>query len=419
MAKSAFPAASPSADAFLGRQPIYDRGLNIFGYELLFRGDERNAAKFRSGEEASLQVILNALVELGLEKVSLGKPLFVNFTRELIVQHNVIAPRPDWCVLEVLEDVSFDEEVAAGLRAWRSQGYRIALDDFSYTAKSRPLVNFADFVKLDVRASSLAALPARMQPLKRFPVKLLAEKIGTHEEFRRCKTMGFDYFQGYFLSRPEILKARRLPVNRASILALLAKCLDAEVDCRELAALVGQDATLSYRLLQALNSALSGRRTEVSSILEAVLLAGVDWITRLVTTLLLSGLSDKPSSCIVIALERARVCELIGEVLDPSNKARYYTAGLLSALDILLDKPLDEALESLPLAGDLRSALLTPKGPVGLVLAGVLAYEQGEWDAIADSGLDLRALRDAFWCAAPYVHELQRMLSGAAAGPPS
>ena len=402
---------SALTDVFVGRQPIYDRHLNIFGYELLFRADERNAAVFRSGQEATVQVILNTFLDIGLDKVALGKPVFVNFTRDLIVQQNMVDLPPDWSVLEILENIPFDEEVAAGLRGWKARGHRIALDDFVYTDAFRPLVELADFVKLDVQAAGLAGLPPQVKLLRSFPVKLLAEKIGTHDEFRQCKAMGFDYFQGYFLSRPEILKAKRIPVNRLPILSLLGKCQDPDVDCKELAALIGQDVSLSCKLLQALNSALYSRRAPVHSILEAVLFAGVESISRLATMLLLSGLNDKPSSCLSIALERARVCELLGEALKVSNKAQFYIAGLLSSLDIFLDQTLEEALRPLPLADDIRHALLTHEGSLGLVLHTVLAYERGEWDEVATSGLDTQLLVEAYWRAVPYVEQLRQFLA--------
>jgi EAL and modified HD-GYP domain-containing signal transduction protein len=403
--------SSASVEAFVGRQPIYDRDLNIFGYELLFRSDDRNAAMFGSGQEATLQVILNTFLEIGLDKVACGKPVFVNFTRDLIMQHGMLRLPADWSVLEVLEDIPFDEEVAAGLRAWKARGHRIALDDFVYAEAVRPMVELADFVKLDVQATGLAGLAPQLKLLRSFPVKLLAEKIDTREEFRQCRAMGFDYFQGYFLSKPEILKTKRIPVNRLPILSLLARCQDPEVDCRELATLIGQNVSLSSKLLQALNSALCSRRSRVNSIQEAVLLAGVEWISRLATMLLLSGLNDKPTACLAIALERARVCELLGEALQAPNQAQFYTAGLLSALDLLLDQSLDEALAALPLSEDIRHALLTHEGSLGLVLRAVLAYQQGEWDTVTSSGLDSRLLCDAYWRAAPYVEELRRFLA--------
>jgi len=239
---------------------------------------------------------------------------------------------------------------------------------------------------------------------------LLAEKIDTQEEFRQCKEMGFHYFQGYFLSRPEILKGKRVPVNRLALLSLLTKCREADADCKGIATLIAQNASLSYKLLQALNSALYSLQRRVDSVLEAVLFMGLEAVTRLATLLLLSGMNDKPSSYLLIALERAYMCEQLGVAMNAPNKEQFYTVGLLSALDILLDQTLQEVIRPLPLAEETRDALLGHKGPMGRALDGVLAWEKGDWDAVASSGLDPDILRVAYWRAVPYVEELRQLV---------
>lgn len=407
------PIKAPSLSApevFLGRQPIYDRNLNIFAHELLFRNSSRNTAVFPSGQEATLQVILNTFLEIGLDKVAAGKPIFVNITRSLLTQSESLILPPEQCVLEVLEDIQFDSEIERALRVRKSCGYQIALDDFIYTEALRPMVELADYVKLDVRALGLGGLRKQVSQLRKFRVKLLAEKIDTQEEFRQCKDMGFHYFQGYFLSRPEILKGKRVPVNRMALLSILAKCREADADCKGIAALIGQNASLSYKLLQALNSALYSLQKRVDSVFEAVLFMGLEAVTRLATLLLLSGLNDKPSSYLVIALQRAYMCELLGVAMKAPNKDQFYTVGLLSALDILLDQTLQEAIRPLPLAEETCDALLAHKGPMGRALCGVLAWEKGDWDAVASSGLNPDVLRVAYWRTVPYVEELRQLV---------
>ena len=354
---------------------------------------------------------MNALFDLGLERLAGKVPVFVNIPEDLIEDRIAEVLPPDRCVLEVLEDVVFREEIVVRLIQLKAAGYKLALDDFTYTPDKAHIVEIVDFVKLDIRALDPAALGKQVRLLRHPGLKLLAEKIETQSEFRYCRDLGFDYFQGYFLSRPEIIPTCRTPVDLATVVLLLEKCRDPFAGVQAIATLIGQNATLSYRLLQAANSASQYRQTQITSVKEAVLFLGTGFVGRLATLFLLSGLKSHSPQSLLIALQRACMCEFLADAAGPADQEQLYMVGLLSALDLLLDRPINEIIQPLPVADLVKKAIISHEGEVGRILAAVVAYEQGDWKAVLDSRLGSQELSNAFWHAARAAEDFRGLLS--------
>ena len=192
-------------DIFVGRQPIFDRRLDVVAYELLFRSSIANWADFSDGEVATAQVIHNVFTAIGLDSLVGSKLAFINLTRDFILHDYMVLCPTDRVVLEVLEDIVVDAELIAAVQALSRQGYAIALDDFVFHEHLRPLVEIADIIKVDVLALDRPTLRQNVASLARYDVKLLAEKVETSEDLARCQALGFDYFQGYYFGEPDVI----------------------------------------------------------------------------------------------------------------------------------------------------------------------------------------------------------------------
>ncbi|MFO1436624.1 MAG: EAL domain-containing protein [Gammaproteobacteria bacterium] len=191
-------------EVIVGRQAIFDRDLRLVAYELLFRErDGTTTATIRDGDDATFQVIENTLYEIGFHNLVEDKPAFINLTRSFIDHPALERLRKDEVVLEILEDVEIDERMLARLSALSRAGYTIALDDFLYDPKYKPLIDIADIVKVDLNLVGSEVLPTHVEELRRYRVKLLAEKIETKEQLQRCQELGFDLYQGYLLGEPD------------------------------------------------------------------------------------------------------------------------------------------------------------------------------------------------------------------------
>lgn len=397
-------------DIFLGRQPIFDRDLNVYAYELLFRRGTQNQAGQFDGDQATSQVIINTFIEIGLDNI-VGKHLaFINLTRSFLVADEPMPFPKERVVLEILEDIKADADVVAGVHNLASQGYCMALDDFVYDEKLRPLIELAHIIKIDLMALSRDELNEHVQLLRKYPVKLLAEKIETQEEFEHCKQLGFDYFQGYFLSKPNIVQGTQLPPNRLAVLQLLAKLQDPESSAGDLERLVSQDVGLSYKLLRYINSAFFAFPKKIESIRQAVVYLGLQAIKSWVTLLVVAGMDDKPAELVIQAMQRAKMCELLAKTAKQQPAETYFTVGLFSLLEALMDTPLVDILDKLPFTEDVRRALLKHEGPYGEALQCVLAYEKGDFNRARFGRLAPSQMTDAYIAAARWADESARVM---------
>lgn len=369
-------------EAFVGRQPIFDQHKTVYGYELLFRNGNKNKANVIDGNQASTQVMLNALTEFGLDSI-VGKNLaFINLTQELLVDELIQMLPYDRVVLEILENVTIDEALIKAVQELSDQGYIIALDDFIYTEEWQPLVEIADIIKLDVLALPNSEIEKQVQFLRRFNTRLLAEKVESMKQFTFLKTLDFNYYQGYFLSKPSIIEGKRTPTNKLAILHLLAKLANPDTDHAVIESLIAQDLTLCYKLLRYINAACFALPRKIASINEAIIYLGLSNIRRFASMIAMTGFNDQPHEILLTALIRARMCELLAEAAEHENTDTYFTLGLFSLLNIMLNIPITELVNELPLGEELTQALLNHDGQLSEALRCVIAYEHQQWQAV-------------------------------------
>lgn len=381
---------------YIGRQPIFDAGQRVIGYELLYRQHRDTVANVIDGDQATSQVIMNSFWEMGLDKVVGAQQAFVNVTRNFIVSDGLLPPPDGQLVLEILEDIVVDNDLVAAVRALKHKGYVIALDDFVYHHDLRPLVELADIVKIDVQGLEAGRIEEHAKILKQFPMKLLAEKVETPEVFDHCRALGFDYFQGYFLCRPRVLHGRRLPANRVNAMRMMAKLQNPEVDVKGLEEIISQDVAMSYKLLRYINSAAFALTKQVDSIRHAIVYLGEKEIRRWASLISLAGIDDKPDELITLSLIRAKMCELLASVQQEGSKDAAFIVGLFSTLDAIMDQPLEELLDALPLAPEITEALMHDTGPYAKLLRSALAYERGDWDQVDRAGANQDDISDSY-----------------------
>lgn len=371
-------------DIYVGRQPIYDRDLAVFAYELLFRCP---GGALPHGDAMTGQIILNTVMDMGLDAVAGKHTVFINLSTGFLDGHYPLPFPPHQVALEVLEDVEPVPVVLATLEELALRGYTIALDDFRFRPGIEPLLRHARIVKLDVLSLGEQELREHVARLRHHGVKLVAEKVESYEEFELCRALGFDYFQGYFLAKPHVIRSRSVGANRMVLLQLLARIQDPAVEFKELEDIIVRDVGLAYRLLRYVNSAALALRHQIDSVRQALLMLGTETIRNWASLILLARVEDKPRALLDTALVRAKMCEQLARVQDRSDPEHYFTAGLLSVLDALMDQPMERVVADLPLVKEVKAALVYRAGPIGDVLGHVLHYECAAWDLLEDSGI--------------------------------
>jgi len=400
-----------SDEILIARQPIYDGKLNVVAYELLYRDNHINQAVIDNGEIATSTVIVNAFVNIGFDTLVGGKKAFLNMPKGLLVGNEPFALPRENVVLEILEDVIIDDSVIAATKKLVEQGYTIALDDFVFEEKWRPLVELANIIKIDLLAMDEQQLANEVDYLKSFDVELLAEKIESKHDFEMCQALGFSYFQGYYFSRPQIVKGAKVPSSKLAVLRILSKVYDPDISFTELEDILSQDVALTYKLLRIINSAAFRSNKKIESLKQAITILGLDGLRNWVSLLTFSDIGDKPIELFMTSMIRAKMCELLSlqrKQTEDSNK--YFMVGMFSNIDALLDQPLAILTAKMPFSHEVNDALLNHNGTLGNVLDCVISYEQGHWNDIPEDYCQVSVLRETYFQAVDWAVAINKSL---------
>ena len=369
-------------DTFLARQPIFDRNLHIYGYELLFRAGEANIFPKIDGDVATSKLLSSSFFTVGIEDITGGRKVFINFTRELLLQKVAHMFSPETFVVEILEDVCADPEVLAACRELRAKGYAIALDDFICTCQTECFLEFASIIKIDFRTSSLPEIKDILNRYSLRPCSFLAEKIETHEEFILAVELGFRYFQGYFFSLPEVMKQKDLSPAKHHVMQLLIRVFQEDCTVTELEQIISRDVSISYKLMKYINSAHFARITPLSSVRHGIAFLGMNEIKAFVTIIATSKLcQEKPNELLRTSVIRARFLEHIAAELQ-RDKGEMFMLGLFSLIDAILDASMAELTHRLCLNTRLQEALAKRTGELFPYLEMIELYETGQWERL-------------------------------------
>jgi len=401
--------APKTGTQFVARQPILTADEKVFGYELLFRDGVEDFFRHTDAEAASRST-LNTAMLLGLDVLCDGHRAFINCTRETLLKEYITLLPSGQTVVEILETVPADELVVAACRRLKEAAYTIALDDFAVDDPRECLTDLADIIKVDLRATSAADAATMVKRYGPWRCRMLAEKVETRAEFLTAKKAGFLYFQGYFFRRPETLTAHEIPANRINYLRMLKAVSQPELDERAIENLVKSEAALCYRLLRYLNSAAFGFANEIHSVRHALAILGERevrrWI-RLVATL--GAGQNKTSEMVLSALVRARFCELLSPKIAHGD-SDLFLMGLLSLMDAILEIPMSQVLDNVPIDQETKSVLLGGASRLRPFYQLMLAQESGEWKTASDltSQLHLKEsdVGECYWQAMQWAREV-------------
>ncbi|PIE61816.1 MAG: signal transduction protein [Desulfobacterales bacterium] len=369
-------------EIFVARQPVLTTEKKIFGYELLFRTSLDNAFPDIDGNAATSGVLSNTFFSFGLPDILDGKPGMINFTRDLLVRQVPLLFPKEHIIIEVLENIEPEPEVIAALKRIKSQGFRIALDDFVYDKKFEEMIDLCQMIKFDLMETPLDKLaPIVSTVLKNRPIQLLAEKVETYEEFEQAKSMGFCLFQGYFFSRPEILSKKGMTTNQITNLNLLSETGRLEPNLKTIEKLIKNDISVSFKLLKFINSTYFKRRVPIDTIKDAVTFMGINELKKFINVVVFSDLTPgKPNELFRYAVIRARMCEQCGSMLKTQYSGdELYTLGLFSAIDAILDMEMEDILLGITFSDRIKDALLGKDQLFNQLLELVISFEHANW----------------------------------------
>lgn len=373
-------------DIFLARQPIMDKSGKIFGYELLFRkNDMKNQYNFSDGDAATIKVMQNTLINIGMCKIVGNKKAFINFTRNILKSglYSVISFKN--VVIEILENISPAEEIVKSCETLKKNGFTIALDDFIFNDKYIELIKLADIIKVDFIMTRGDERKEVINAVKSINpnLKFLAEKVETPEEFDEAVSLGYSYFQGYYFSKPQIIKGKKIPVNKVIYLNLIKELNSEEFSIENVENLIKKDVSLSYEILKMINSAKYFFKDRIISIRQAIVLLGEKEIKKWIYFMCMKPIcDDRPQIVMIESLLRAEFSELLAKKNKKSSQNSFnaYLTGIMSLMDVILQKPLYEILDELMIPQEVKNALVgRERNYYSKILDIVISYQKGEW----------------------------------------
>ena len=376
---------------FVARQPIFDPHQKVYAYELLFRSGMDNFFDASDPDQASTSVIVDSLLLMGMEKLTGGDRAFINCTRNVLIKGYAALLPKDKVEVEILESVEPDDEVVGACLRLKRARFMLALDDFIYEERLEPLLPLIDFVKVDFRETTEMDRKALVEKLSPRGIKMVAEKVETRSELQQASEMGYTYFQGYFFSKPEIVVAQDIPGYKLNYLRVLQAVNQPEINLVELENIIKLEASLTYKLLRYLNSAFFGFRTEIRSIHHALALLGEEELKKWASLIAMAAMgADKPPELVVSVIVRAVFCESLAPRIGMMNRSNdLFLLGMMSLIDAVLDRPLPEILEKMPISHEVKEALLGVENRFRDVYETVIAYEAADWRSFAEKARKL------------------------------
>lgn len=358
--------------------------MQVYAYELLFRDGKVNCFPEIEPNEATSKLITNSHFTLGVEEISDGKTAFINFHTDTLLYRFPTSLSPDNVVIEITGNVDVSEKLVEACQHISGLGYKIAIDEYDFNSKWDVLFPFISIIKIDVSTSDLTKIESNIASLRETEITLIAEKVESREVFEQCCSLGFELFQGFFFTIPEVLKQKNIPSSKLNLLELMRESASEQFEFAKICQIIEKDVSLSYMLMRFINNPIMNKRNKINSLNHAINYMGEVEIKKFIALVAIANLGDeKPPELVHLSLVRAKFCELISIAKkDADNPPKGFLVGLFSLLDALLDQNMEKLMEKLPLSDDLKQALCGTNSVLRDYLVVARAFEYGDWKGV-------------------------------------
>lgn len=404
-------------DVFVARQPIFDCNMEVFGYELLYRSSEENFFDRSIASNVATSILLmNSYFTFGINNLIGTKKAFINFDRNLVEAEIPHILDKKIVIIELLEDIVPDEILLNRIKNLKENNYIIALDDFVEKKDYDELILLCDIIKVDFLCNSKDEIKRICYKWKKRGKKLLAEKVETNEEFLWAKEIGFDLFQGYFFCKPMIVKSKKLETNPMQYIKIIEELSRKEPDYKIIANVIEKDVALTYKLLRLVNSKFS-HDVNIDTIQHAISILGIIAMEKWISLIMVQDLGqEKPSELVKVALLRTKFGEQLALSSEFKKDAqKIMLIEILSVLDVILEKSMEEVVKMLPLSEEIKDTLLGKVTKYSDLYKLILHYERGEWDSIDEdiekSQIDVNKLPQMYCNAVKWAEDLYNYMN--------
>lgn len=390
-------------DTTVTRQPILNRNMKVAGYQLLFHSSNQNV-------KPNMDTLKAVHEQHDLSSLIGSAKLFLPFEEiDLTVELIDLYPNIKDVVIEIDANILGNVAQLKTLKTLRQRGAFLLLKDYQPNEACDKVVSACQLAKINTKAFNKEQLTHMVNHLHDKSIQVIADTVEDENEFSYLHGLGFNYFQGFFFTKPTIAHGKKLSANKISILQLLAKVNNEDTDFDELATIISHDVALSHKILTFINHPSMNLPKQVTSILEAVRYMGMKRLKLWVNMALISSMDNKPEALMATSLIRAKFCELIADLSHrETERNSFFLVGLFSTLGAYFDLPQSEMLDDLPLADNLKIAMTDYVGPIGKALWTVLQLENPYSDFIMSlsyEDIDIMSISDTYLSATRWGHD--------------
>lgn len=402
-------------DNLVVRQPIFDRNLSVFGYEIVCRSGLSNPDFEEDKSRDLLSAIRNAFLLLGAEVVTGRKRIFLNFPRALILDGVAQTLPSNITVVSVGSETEVDERLVAACKSLKEAGYLLSLEESSISGAHRELLPFAQIIRGRFKSTVDRDALTQSQCCFGLGKTVLAEGVETRQDYEDASLQGYDLFQGSFFSKPLVIRSREIPAYKPNCLQVLQEVNRAELSFSDLEGVIKRDTSLCYTLLNYINSAYFGLNESISSLRHALILLGEKEVRKWANLVLFTSLGvDKSSELFITSLIRAKMCEMLGSHIGMGESAsELFLMGMFSMLDVLIGRPMVDVLRAIHLSCKVEEALLHGSNVYGDVFQTVVSYEMANWDDFSryagKLGIEEHAVPDLYFQAVEWAEAVSNL----------
>ncbi|PJJ31175.1 EAL and HDOD domain-containing protein [Lacrimispora celerecrescens] len=376
-------------DRYVTRQPIKAlKEDRIIGYEVLFQKDYD--ALYNSTDVAAADTIAGFLMQ-NTERIFQDKLTFVTFTPSLLFRNMPKIFDKDKLIIQIEDHVMIHPLSPAIIKRYRTEGYIFAINDFQFSPKYFTMLDYVTYIKVDIsnkhEGRERVSLNNLINTMKGFDKKCIATGVNTKEDYELAMEVGADYAEGSYVAEAMAKKVKRMEFLEGNFFQLVVEVSKDEPDIDQIEKVISHDAALSYALLKIVNSAYFALRRRVSSIRQALVTMGISQLKQWVYLLSFNNDFESDESreaMLKLSFLRANYAMVLSDHIKdlPIIRSEVYMMGMFSTLQYMIDAPLEEILEEVPVAQEIKDALLKQEGICGSLYKLILSYENADWKAV-------------------------------------
>lgn len=371
--------------------PLFDENMAVKAYSLFAQKDNY----FLNPDFLGTKIFdgvgniigLDIIRSMGIETLSADKEVFIEVNNVSIfsaVEEQCSAPH-ERLVLLADQTINPDAMYVNRLKELKEMGYKLAIRKLPVAKfeQYREVLLLMDYILLDHKRIDISK--ARIYFGKIYPnIKLCAVNVNSQEDFDTLKQDGgYDLYEGEFFRLPVTKGESDVAPLKINYIELLNLVNDDDFDLTKAADVIGRDTALIISLLKMVNK--MSVNSEITSIRHAAAMLGQKELKKWINTAVTKELcADKPNEITRLSLLRAKFAENLAPVFEMSiYSSELFLLGLFSVLDIILNKPMHEALEMVKVSKNVRDALVDNQGELAPVLDFVIQYEKASWQEVS------------------------------------